>query len=170
MDDLFEIGIISGTHGLKGALKIFPTTDTPERFLSLKNVIIEYKSMQKDYKVLKTAFHKQFVLLSADGITDIDSAMALKGGRLLVKRSEAVPLANDEYYMKDLYGLSVYNENSKVLGEISDIIITGANDVYVVKTTEGGELLIPAIKQCIINIDITNKKMTVHLLEGLKEL
>lgn len=170
MEDLFEIGIITGTHGLKGTLRVFPTTGSPERFSCVDSVIIEHKGVQKTHKVLKTAFHKKFVLISTEGITDIDSAAELKGGRIMVTRSNAVPLDKNEYYAKDLYEMAVFTESGEELGILSDIIATGANDVYVVKSPNGSEILIPAIKQCIISVDTVERKMTVRLLEGLREL
>ena len=159
MDNYFEIGKIAGTHGIKGTLRIFPTTDEPDRFSLLKEVIVEYKNEKKVCKVNKVAYHKNFVLLTLDEYNDINDA------------EKALPLGKDEYYTRDLYDLDVYTVEGEYLGKLTEIYTTGANDVYAVKGegTGGKELLIPAIKQCIISVDIAEGKMTVSLMEGLRD-
>mgnify|MGYP004538016957 FL=1 len=171
MDNYFEIGQIAGTHGIKGTLRIFPTTDEPDRFSLLKEVIVEYKNEKKVCKVNKVAYHKNFVLLTLDEYNDINDAEKLKGGRILIPAEKALPLGKDEYYTRDLYDLDVYTVEGEYLGKLTEIYTTGANDVYAVKGegTGGKELLIPAIKQCIISVDIAEGKMTVSLMEGLRD-
>ena len=173
MDKFFEIGAVAGTHGIRGCLKVFPTTDEPTRFKHLKEVIIEHKGQKETHKVESVSFHKQFVLLKVSGIEDMTEAERYKRDRILIDEKQALPLKKDEYYMRDLYDMEVYTEEGELLGIIDDILVTGANDVYSVKNVseEGGKnILIPAIKQCILNVDVTGKKMTVKLLEGLREL
>jgi len=171
MGNYFEIGKIAGTHGIKGTLRVFPTTDDPSRFELLKEVIIEYKDEKKVCKVSKVAYHKNFVLLTLEEYNDINDAEKLKGGRILITEDKALPLGKDEYYTRDLYDIDVYTDEDEYLGKIADVYITGANDVYSVvgEATGGKEMLIPAIKQCILSVDIENRKMIVKLLEGLRE-
>lgn len=169
MEGYFEIGKIAGTHGIKGTLRVFPTTQFPERFELLKELMIEHKGEKSNYHIEKIAYHKKFVLVNVKEIKDINEAELLKGDTILIPESQAIPLNEDEYYMRDLYGISVYTQEGEFLGEIVEIYETGANDVYGVKKENEKELLIPAIKQCIVNVDIKNKKMTVKLLEGLRE-
>ena len=168
MDNFFEIGKIAGTHGIKGTLKIFPTTDVPERFELLDEVILEIKNEKKVCKVDKVAYHKNFVLLTLKEDNDINQVEGFKNGRVLIPEEKALPLGKDEYYTRDLYDMEVYTDEGERLGTLKEVYTTGANDVYGVKDENGNEILIPAIKQCIIAVDVTNRKMTVKLLEGLR--
>lgn len=171
MENYFEIGKIAGTHGIKGTLRVFPTTDDPTRFGLLKEVIVEHKNEKKVCKVSRVAYHKNFVLLTLEEYNDINDAEKLKGDRILITEDKALPLGKDEYYTRDLYDIDVYTDEDEYLGKIADVYTTGANDVYSVvgEATGGKELLIPAIKQCILSVDIENGKMIVKLLEGLRE-
>ena len=168
MDNFFEIGKIAGTHGIKGTLKIFPTTDVPERFELLDEVILEIKNEKKVCKVDKVAYHKNFVLLTLKEYNDINQVEGFKNGRVLIPEEKALLLGKDEYYTRDLYDMEVYTDEGERLGTLKEVYTTGANDVYGVKDENGNEILIPAIKQCIIAVDVTNRKMTVKLLEGLR--
>ena len=168
MDNFFEIGKIAGTHGIKGTLKIFPTTDVPERFELLDEGILEIKNEKKVCKVDKVAYHKNFVLLTLKEYNDINQVEGFKNGRVLIPEEKALPLGKDEYYTRDLYDMEVYTDEGERLGTLKEVYTTGANDVYGVKDENGNEILIPAIKQCIIAVDVTNRKMTVKLLEGLR--
>lgn len=168
MDKYFEIGIISNTHGIKGMLKVFPTTDFPERFKLLKEVFVERKGKCEKYKVESAGFHKQFVLLKLKGIDDMTTAEMYKTGRILIEEKDAVPLEEDEYYTRDLYDMEVYTDEGEFLGHITEVFPTGANDVYVISKEDTPDLLIPAIKDCILNVDVKGKKMEVRLLKGLR--
>ena len=169
MEQYFEIGKITGTHGIRGTMRVFPTTEDPSRFERLKEIIVEIRGKRETFHIQKVAFHKQFVLLTVKEITDINVAELYKNGRILIPDAMAIPLGEDEYYNRDLYGLKVVTEEGEELGEITEIFPTGSNDVYVVKKDGiGKELLLPAIKDCIKNVDLENGVMTVKLLEGLR--
>jgi len=169
MEQYFEIGKITGTHGIRGTMRVFPTTEDPSRFERLKEIIVEIRGKRETFHIQKVAFHKQFVLLTVKEITDINVAELYKNGRILIPDAMAIPLGEDEYYNRDLYGLKVVTEEGEELGEITEIFSTGSNDVYVVKRDgKGKELLLPAIKDCIKNVDLENGVMTVKLLEGLR--
>lgn len=169
MEQYFEIGKITGTHGIRGTMRVFPTTEDPSRFERLKEIIVEIRGKRETFHIQKVAFHKQFVLLTVKEITDINVAELYKNGRILIPDAMAIPLGEDEYYNRDLYGLKVVTEEGEELGEITEIFPTGSNDVYVVKKdVKGKELLLPAIKDCIKNVDLANGVMTVKLLEGLR--
>ena len=169
MEQYFEIGKITGTHGIRGTMRVFPTTEDPSRFERLKEIIVEIRGKRETFHIQKVAFHKQFVLLTVKEITDINVAELYKNGRILIPDAMAIPLGEDEYYNRDLYGLKVVTEEGEELGKITEIFPTGSNDVYVVKTDgKGKELLLPAIKDCIKNVDLENGVMTVKLLEGLR--
>lgn len=170
VETMFAIGKIVNTHGIKGELKIMPTTDDPKRFEKLKEIYIQQKEMKR-YKVETIRYHKQFVLIKFEGINSLNDAELLKNAVLKINRTDSLPLEKDEYYISDLYSLTVTTEDGRVLGELIDIIYTGSNDVYVVKNKDTNkELLIPAIKQVIKQVDLQQKTMTVKLLPGLEEL
>lgn len=169
MEQFFEIGIITGTHGIRGTMRVFPTTQDPSRFGRLKEAVVENRGKRETFHIEKVAFHKQFVLLTVKEVTDINIAETYKNARLLIPDAQAIPLEEDEYYTRDLYGLRVVTEDGEELGELVRIYETGANDVYAVqKSPQEKELLLPAIKDCIKGVDLEKGVMTVHLLEGLR--
>lgn len=170
MKEYFEIGKITGTHGIRGTMRVFPTTEDPTRFERLKEIIVEIRGKQETFHIQKVAYHKQFVLLTVKEITDINVAELYKNGRILIPDAMAIPLGENEYYTRDLYGMRVVTEDGEELGELTQIFETGANDVYIVKKSpQDKELLLPAIKDCIRKVDVANNVMTVKLLEGLRE-
>lgn len=162
-----QVGIISTTHGLKGEVKVFPTTDDSRRFQKLKEVLLDTGKEKKPLAIETVRFFKQFVILKFKGIDDISAVEAFKGKSLYVTRENAVKLQKDEYFIADLIGLHTENEDGSFQGTLKDVIQTGANDVYVIDYGEGRECLIPAIKECILSIDMEKNLMKVHLLEGL---
>lgn len=168
MDDLLKVGILSSTHGVHGEMKVFPTTDDVRRFKKLKEVLLEKDSEFLPLQIEGVKFFKQFVIIKFKGYDNINDIEKYKGMSIYVTRENAVPLKKDEYFMADLIGLKVSDDSGELLGELTDVIQTGANDVYVIKLEEGGELLLPAIKQCILDVDVKNGAMTVHVLEGLR--
>lgn len=168
MDNYFEIGKIAGTHGIKGTLKVYPTTEVPERFSLLKEVILEINNEKKVCKVAKVGYHKNLVLLTLKEYNDINQVEGFKNGRILIPEDKALPLGKDEYYTRDLFEMNVYTDENEYLGKIEEVYTTGANDVYGVVGEDGKEILIPAIKQCILDVNVPERKMTVKLLEGLR--
>ena len=169
MQNCFEIGKVAGTHGLKGTLRVFPTTEDPSRFELLKEFIIENKGKQETFHIEKIAYHKKFVLVTVKELKDINEAELYKGAGIWIPEEQALPLEENEYYMRDLYGLAVVTEEGEELGALADIYETGANDVYAIRQEGKKDLLIPAIQQCIVSVDIKNRIMVVRLLEGLRE-
>ncbi|WP_250278513.1 ribosome maturation factor RimM [[Clostridium] colinum] len=167
MSDYFVIGKIVNTQGIKGEVRVLPTTDDINRFKKLKEVYISKRNNMDLYEIETVRFHKQFVLLTFKGINSMNDAELLKNTEIKIPKDLALPCEKDEYYISDLYGMKVFTDLGEDIGIIDDIIFTGANDVYVVKK-EDSQILIPAIKQCILNVDIKEKTMKVHLLEGLR--
>ena len=167
MEDLFQVGIITGTHGLKGEVKVFPTTDDKERFLDLDTVLIDTGKELIEKKVQYCKFFFFFVFVKFEGLDDINDVEKYKRCPLKVTRENAVPLEEDEYYVADLLGLTIVDESGVTIGELIDVIETGANDVYEVKTPDGGHVLLPAIKDCILDVDMEEKIILVHMLKGL---
>ena len=168
MEDCLEIGVVVNTHGVKGYVKIIPCTFDPKRFELLSEVTLLEKSLKKIYQIEKIKFHKQFVLIKFRGIEDMDQAESLKGSLVLIPKSSALHLGEDEYYIGDIIGCNVVTSTGEILGEVTEVLFTGANDVYTVKSADGGEILIPAVKHYILNVDILSKKILVDLPEGLR--
>ena len=168
----FEIGKIANTHGLKGEMKVFPTTEDVQRFTLLigKEVFVIHNNMPTQYTIQGVKYHKNMAIVKFKDIDTIEQAQALKNATIKIPRDLALPLAEDEFYLKDIYDMEVATEDGEYLGIIVDIMQTGANNVYVVEkdNDKKTQLLIPAIKQCILDMDIPAKKMTVHLLRGLR--
>ena len=172
MKEYIEVGKIVNTHGVKGELKVIPTTDDIKRFELLKDILVETKEGLVNYPILSVRYLKSFVLLQLENIEDMTQGERLKNCALKIPKELALPLQKDEYYIGDLYNIKVVTEDGEKLGEIVDILFTGSNDVYVIKDVtnpKSKELLIPAIKQCILNVDTEQNTMIVHLLEGLRE-
>ncbi|MDO5156954.1 MAG: ribosome maturation factor RimM [Eubacteriales bacterium] len=167
MEELLQIGVITSTHGIRGEVKVFPTTDDNKRFKKLKDCFIEYKNEMIPVKAKGCKFFKNMVILQFEGIDNINDVEKYKQCNLYVDREHAVPLDQDEYFMTDLIHMAVINESNEKIGTLNEIIPTGANDVYVVVDDDGKELLIPAIKECILSIDLEKKEMKVHLMKGL---
>lgn len=168
MENYFVVGNIVNTQGIKGELRVMPTVDDTARFKELDHIFVDRKGNIKEYEIENVRFHKQFVLLKLKGIDDMTSAEALKGTVVKITEDMAVPCEEDEYYIRDLYDMEVVTVEGEKLGVISDVIFTGANDVYAVTPKEGKDILIPAIKECIVKVDVENNVMTVKLLEGLR--
>ena len=167
MEQLLQVGVISSTHGVRGEVKVFPTTDDVKRFKRLKQVILDTGREHKTLEIEGVKFFKQFVILKFKGIDNINDIEKYKGKSLLVDRANAVRLRKNEYFIADMIGLTVYTEDGEEFGTLRDVLETGANDVYIIDSLKHGEVLVPAIKQCILDVDIENEKMTIHLMEGL---
>ena len=170
MEDLLQVGIITSTHGVRGEVKVYPTTDDPRRFRRLKEVVLDTGREKINLEIEGVKFFKQFVILKFKGLDNINDIEKYRQKSLYVTRKNAVRLQRDEYFIADLIGLKVQDEDGKELGTVKDVIETGANDVYEVEMADGRSLLLPAIKQCILNVDVENGMMQVHVLEGLLDL
>lgn len=170
MEDLLQVGIITSTHGVRGEVKVYPTTDNPRRFRRLKEVVLDTGREKLNLEIEGVKFFKQFVILKFKGLDNINDIEKYRQKSLYVTRKNAVRLQRDEYFIADLIGLKVQDEDGTELGTVKDVIETGANDVYEVEMADGRSLLLPAIKQCILNVDVENGMMQVHVLEGLLDL
>ena len=146
MENMLRVGVITSTHGVRGEVKVFPTTDDAKRFKKLKTVILDTGKGQTTLEIEQVKFFKNMVILKFKGYDNINDVETWRQKDLLITREQAVTLQPDEYF------------------------ITDANDVYVVALPNGKELLLPAIKDCILNVDIEAGEMTVHILDGLMDL
>ena len=167
MEQFLRVGVISSTHGVRGEVKVFPTTDDPERFKLLKKVILDTGREHRTLEIQGVKFFKNMVILKFKGYDNINDIEKYKGMDLLVSREDAVPLGEDENFIVDLIDMTVVTDKGETLGILVDVMQTGANDVYVVETPQKKEVLLPAIKDCILDVNVEEKRMLVHVLEGL---
>ena len=171
MDDLFRIGQITSAHGIKGDVKVYPVTSDPERFIGLKSVLVAREGEEehtREMKVTKASHFKNLILMHFEGVEDRNEAEKMQGLSLWVTRENALPLDEDEYYFKDLLDLLVVDEDGQEVGTVTDILETGSNDVLVVETADGQEILLPMIEECVTDIDLDNERITIHWMEGLR--
>lgn len=169
MLDILQVGAVTTTHGIAGEVKVFSTTDDPARFKKLKHVLIDTRDGKKELEIIGVKFFKNMVILKFKDHNKIEDVMPYKGKALYVTRENAVKLKKNEYFIADLIDMEVVTEDGTYLGVLTEVLQTGANDVYEVKMEHGKSVLIPAIRQCILDVDTEKNKMTVHLLEGLLE-
>lgn len=167
MEDVFQVGVISTTHGIAGEVKVFPTTDDMNRFKKLKEVILDTGKETQLLHIQQVRFFKNMVIVKFKEFQSINDVERLRGKSLYVTRENAVKLQKDEYFIADMIGIQVVSDEGEDLGILQDVMQTGANDVYVVGK-DGEELLIPAIKDCILSVNVEEGKMEVHLLPGLR--
>lgn len=167
MEDFLRVGVISTTHGVRGEVKVFPTTDDPKRFLELAEVLVDTGSGTQPLAIKDVSFFKNMVILKFEGIDDIDTALKYKGRDLLVTRENAVPLEPGEFFICDIIGSTVFEEDGKIFGTLKDVLQTGANDVFVVTMQNGKEALLPCIDDCIREIDVEGKRIVAYIMPGL---
>ena len=164
---MIRIGLISNCHGINGELKIMPLTDDINRFKKLKKFYLENKA--NDYQELTCAssrIHKDYVLLKAEEINDRTQAERIKGKYICVKEEDAIKLPEGRYFIFQLEGLDVY-EDERFVGVLTEVLQPGANDVYVIKPPQGEEIYLPAIKSAVLSVDLENKRMQIKIPEGL---
>ncbi len=170
MQEILQVGAVTKAHGLAGEVRVFPTTDDPKRFKKLKTVLLETPAGMQEMEVERVKFFKNLVILKFRGLDRIEDVENFRSCKLYVTRENAVKLEENEYFIADLIGMQVYAETMDAfLGELTDVLQTGANDVYEVSLPDGRTVLIPAIHQCILQVDVEKGTMLVHLLEGLLE-
>lgn len=167
MQGNLEIGQIVNTFGIKGFVKVNPFVDDISRFDDLKKVYIKKQKALKEFEVEEVKYHKNMVLVKFKGIDKVEEAENLRNSYLEVDRENAIDLEEGEYFIADLLGLDVITDEGKTLGKLEDIFNTGSNDIYVVKDEAGKQILLPAISEVIKEINLEEKKILVHLLEGL---
>jgi len=169
MEQYLRVGVITNSHGIKGEVKVFPTTDDIKRFDYLDEAVIDTGKEYINVNVTGVKYFKNMVILKFNQYDNINDILKFKGLDLLVSRENAIPLGEDEHFIVDLIGCNVVDEEKNYIGELVDVMETGANGVYVVKTPEGREVLFPVIEQCVLNKDIENKTITVHVMKGLMD-
>ena len=169
MEEYLQIGVITRAHGVRGEAKVFPMTDDIRRFKKLKRAFIDAKDGFVEVYCVSAKFFKQFAILSFKGFDTVESIEKYKGCGLFVAREDAVQPGKDEYFIADLIYMQVVDDTGDHKGRITDVIATGANDVYDITLDDGRNLLLPAIKECVLSVDVKGRLMKIHILEGLLE-
>ena len=162
-----QVGVITQTHGIRGEVKVFPTTDDAGRFKKLKEVILDNGRERLTLEIEGVKFFKQYAILKFKGYDSINDVEKYKGAKLCIRREQAVKLQKDEYFVADLIDMEVVTEDGAHFGKIKDVLTTGANDVYVVSREAGTEVLLPAIRECVKAVDVEQGRVTVHIMDGL---
>lgn len=167
MEEYLRVGVISNTHGVRGEVKVYPTTDDVKRFDYLKEAVIDTGKEYIDVNVTSVKYFKNMVILKFEQFHNMDQVIPYKGMDLLVTRENAIPLEEGEHFIVDLVGCKVVTDDGEDFGELVDVLQTGANGVYVVKMNDGKEVLLPVIDECVLEKDVENKVIKVHIMKGL---
>lgn len=167
MEEFLQVGAIANTHGIAGEVKVFPMTDDIRRFKQLKEVYLDTGRERMLLHVASCKFVKNQPVLKFKEFSNINEVEKYKRCGLFITRDQAVPLGKDEYFIADLIGLSVIREDGEMLGELTDVLQTGANDVYEVTMENGKQVLLPVIRECIKKVDLEKRQVTVHVMKGL---
>ena len=169
MEEFLQVGVITSTHGVRGEVKVFPTTDDAKRYSKLKEVLLGEENDAPVLHIEGVKYQKNMVILKFKEYSTLNEVEKLKGKPLFVTRKNAVKLSKDEYFVADLIGMRVVDEAKQIGGVLKDVMQTGANDVYIIDLDDNRELLLPAIKDCILNVDFVNGIIQINILEGLLE-
>ncbi len=161
------VGIISKVHGIRGEAKVFPTTDDIKRFDRLESVYILHRGAHEKHKIQSVKYFKNLVILKFDGIDTPEHIRQYMRDELWIDRQDAQPLGEDEYFISDLIGSDIINESLETIGTADDILLTGANPVLVVKRDDGKTLLLPYIDECILDVNVDDGVIKVHVMDGL---
>lgn len=167
MEQFLRIGVITSPHGVKGEAKIYPTTDDARRFEDADEVVIVKEDRKIKASVTGVKYFKNMVIAKLSCFETPEEVKKFAGFDIMVSREHAVPLQEGEYYIADLIGCMVISDEGEHIGSLIDVIQTGANDVYLVKTPEDKEILFPVIDECVKEVDIENGKVVVHIMPGL---
>ncbi len=167
MEDRFQVGVLTSPHGVRGEIKVYPTTDDPRRFKRLKEVILDTGKESRILEVEGVKFSKQMVIMKFKGFDTPEDIAKYRQCSIYVTRENAVRLGRDEYFIADLMGLKVHDEDDEEIGVLREVLETGANDVYIIDLHDGRELLLPAIKDCILDVDVEGGQIKIHILDGL---
>lgn len=169
MEDLLRIGVVTTTHGIAGEVKVFPTTDDVTRFKKCDEVILVTREGELNLHVERVKFFKNMVILKFREFNNINEVEGFRKCDLMVTRENALPLEEGQYYLCDVIGADVVEEDGSHIGVVMDVIETGANNVFSIRTDEGREVLFPVIPDCIKKVDTSGRVVTAHIMKGLME-
>ena len=169
MKEYIKVGTITQPFGIKGETKVYPDVDDPAYFKKLKKVFFEKEGSYEEFVIESVRMALPLVIIKFKGIEAPEEIRKYRQTDLYVVRKDAPALEEGEHYYADLLGMEVTDDTGVYRGRLTDIIETGANDVYEVTTTDGGTVLLPAIKDCILDVDMDEGIILVHILKGLME-
>ena len=168
-NDFLRIGSVIRPHGVKGEVKVYPTTDDLSRFSTVGYVYLKRANAEtaERHEIESVKNQNGIVIVKLSGIADMNEAETLRGADLLITRDQSAPLAAGQYFLADLLDLTVKNREGETIGVVEDVLETKANDVFSIRRTDGSELLLPNIPECVLNVDLSAKTMTVYVMPGL---
>ena len=170
MEQHFRVGVITNTHGIKGEVKVYPTTEDIKRFDYLKEALIDTGNELVEVNVSGVKYFKNIVIVKFIEFDNINDVEKYKGKALLVTRENAIKKEDGKYFIADLVGCDVITDTGERLGVLTDVMLNNANDVYVVAMENQKEVLLPVIPECVLQKDVEKKVITVHLMKGLLDL
>lgn len=166
-EEVFRIGVITEPHGIKGEVKVFPTTDEPGRMGKIKEMYLSLKGGYEPVHPVQARAQNNLMIMRFQEFQDRNDVEKLRKVELYIKRSDAVRLKKDEYYITDLIGLKVINDKDEEFATLTEVFQTGANDVYELTYNDGSVHLVPAIKQCILEVNVPDGYIKINVMEGL---
>lgn len=165
------VGKIVNTHGHKGMVRVLPLTDFPERFQRGQVLLVQLGHSSRQLRIEHSFTHKKYIIIQFQEITDMNAAEELKGALIKVNKEDLYPLPEGSFYIFQILGLKVFDREGSFLGVVKDVLVTGSNDVYVIEKDTGGRpLLVPALKDVVLEVDLEQARMVVSLPEGLVDL
>ena len=177
MVEFLRTGIVTEPHGIRGEVKVYPTTDDPKRFEVYGELVVERGGKTPEEsgggevrKIERVRYGKGRVILKLSGIDDRNAAELLRRAELYVHRQNTPPPEDGKFLTADLYGLLAVTEEGEPAGTVEDVLKTGANDVLVLRTKAGKEILLPCIPLCVKQVDVSKGTVTVYVLPGLEDL
>lgn len=172
MSKWFNVGKVVNTHGVRGEVRVLSTTDfAEERFAVGMILYLEHPNFKEKLplKIISNRAHKNFALLTFENYPNYHDVLVFKGGILQIKESQLTELEEEEFYYHEIVGCDVVTEEGEALGKVKEILSTGANDVWVIQRINGSkDLLIPYIEQVVKEVDVDEKKIIIHLMDGLE--
>lgn len=169
IDEMLRIGVVTKPHGLQGEVKVYPTTSDPERFRDCDEVYLVTKKELLTLHVTGVKYFKKQVILRFKEFQRLEDVENLRSCDLMVTREDAIELEEGEYFLYDVPGCQVISDAGEEIGEVTDVIETGANPVFQIRTKDGKEVLFPVIDDCILSVDIDKKQVVAHIMDGLME-
>ena len=169
VDDMLRIGVVTRPHGLRGEVKVYPTTSDPDRFKSCDLVFLVTKKEVLELHVESVKYFKKQVILKFKEYNRIEDVEGFHQCDLMVDRADAIELAEGEYFLYDAIGCKVVSDEGDSIGEVKDVLETGANPVFVIKNDSGKEYLFPVIDECILSVDTEEMEVVAHVMPGLMD-
>jgi len=166
---MYLIGYVLKAQGVKGEIKVDPVSSDLERYTHLDTVHINGKNINETFPIQRVRISDRYVFFKIRGIENRDDATALSGAELLIGEADLLKPSAGEYFIHDLVGCRVYSEEGSLIGQLQEVVQLISNDIWIIKDENQREILIPAIQDVIRQVDVSDKKITVHVIEGLLE-